>query len=354
MSRTGTLALHPVLLRPCGHVNAAAWCRGAAERELQSALGMLASREGQPPESPGVPDEASACAAVPASTAERSTPPGSAAPLTFEQLQSGAARLSVGLARISCLEQGDSQDAMQELLASHPLAPARLRAQALQAWAALEGGSSRAASEVAGSPCSSSAGRPGSAASSSFSACRPAPGSIRGQPLVAMRGSCGYGSNPKASQRRCTSADRISGPACGIMLGHGAQQGDCTGTQEDNQAEPGCCMDAPESSCGRAAAAAHATARTAGCPCATPGAVGPLKQAWSAEEDAWVAHAQWMAGHAGGAGGRRAARHLLALLMPQRGPTELVARWRWCAHTARESCGDGAQHLDTKHPMGCS
>lgn len=325
-----------------------AWRRAAAERKLHSALGMLAGLDLQPPESPDAPEEQPWCASASANTTNRLITPRGTEPLTLEQLQTEAASLSAGLVPVTSPKQSGPKGAMQALLDRHPLAPARARAQALQAWAALEDGSSCAGSEATGSCCSSSAGWPDSAAASSscstnqFSA---------GRPPAAGRGSCGSACRSlRAGQRRCTWAGAVipaAGPAGGSMKGRRAEPSLCTRTQHVNQAEASCCMDAQKSSCNRPAAGVQATAYTAGGPSIAWGAEGPPKQAWSAEEDAWVAHAQWMAAQADSADGRRAARHLLAQLLPHRGSVELLVRWRWCAHGA---CLHEAQYLGSECP----
>ena len=237
---------------------------------------------------------------------------------------------------------------MQALLDRHPLAPAWARAQALQAWAALEDGSSCAGSEVTGSCRSSSAGRPGSAAASISCSTSQILGR---RPLAAERGSCSSASRSSgAGQRRCTWAGAVTsavGPAGGSMGGRGAEPRLYAATPQGNQAEQGCCVNAQESSCDWPAAGLQATACTAGGPSIACRAEVPPKQGWSAEEDAWIAHAQWMAAHADGADGRRAARHLLAQLLPHRGSAELLARWRWCAPRA---CSHGAQRLGLNAP----
>ena len=292
---------------------------------------MLAGLQLHTPESPGAPKEPSGCAAANATTAQRSKTLEITEPMTFEQLQTEAASLSASLLPVSCTEQSEPQGAMQALLDLHPLAPAWARAQALQAWAALEDVSNCTGSEVAESRSSGRAGRPGSAAASSCSTSL----CSASRPQAAGRGSCGSARSVRSGQRRCTWAGAISaaGPAGGSMEGRRAEQRLCTKTPQGNQAEPSCCMDAQKSLWDRPAAEQQATAGIAGGSSVAYDAEGPPKQAWSAEEDAWVAHAQWMAAHADGADGRRAARHLLAQLLPGRSSTELLARWRWCCHT---------------------
>ena len=325
-----------------------AWCRTAAEHELHSALGMFAGLHLQPPEGPGAPGEPPGCAAANANTAERSTTPRDIKSLTFEQLHLEAASLSAGLVPASCAEQSKPQGAMQALLDCHPLAPAWARAQALQAWAALEDGSSCAGSKVAGSRCSSSAGRPSSAVASGCSTSH----LLAGRPLDAGRSTCSSASRSlRAGQRRCTEPGAVTpavAPADGGMKGRRSEPSFCVTTEHGNEAEASCSIDAQKNSGDRPTAVQQATACTAGGPSIACGPDGPPKQAWSAEEDAWMAHAQWMAAHADGADGRRAAWHLLALLLPHRSSAELLARWRWCGHTlwSRE-----AQHLGSKHPL---
>lgn len=310
---------------------------------------MLAGLDLQPPESPDTPEETSACAAVTTITAERFLPPTNSAAL--EQLRAGAVSLCAGLAPVSCLEQSDPQDAMQSLLYRYPLAPARARAQALRAWAALEDGSSCACLEVAACSCTSSTRRPSSAASgSSFSASQPVPAPLTNRPLAAKRSSCSNGSSLTGDLGRRKRAGTVSGPADGSMEGRGAEQGVCTRTQQDSQAKPSCCMDVLKASCDRRAPALHAAACTAGGSSVACAADVPPKRVWSSEEDAWIAHAQWMAGHASGVDGRHAARHMLALLLPHRGSAELGVRWRWCARTPVH----GAQLRKWKHPQWSS
>ena len=193
-----------------------------------------------------------------------------------------------------------SSDAKQALLDRHPLAPACAKSRVLRLWAALEG--------------ETSTGRPesieyGATDRSSAVGLRSASTSANGTGAP----NCISAGSPKTVEQSdvsCGSRTRSAGGSDGA--------GSCL---SESPASP----------------VSSSSAEEAAIRCCLARRRRQDDDVWSAEEDAWVAHAMWMGALEGQAAARQAARHMLALLLPARSAAELGARWRWCGHRELDS-----------------
>lgn len=272
-------------------------CRRIAERELDSALDAISDlSEGSCDAQSDLPGPSGVRGGNLSSSAGLHEYCASALTLQLH-VEADSLAASTAAARVRDIASPDSK---QALLDRHPLAPACAKSRVLRLWAALEG--------------ETSTGRPETV-----------------EYRAADRSSAVRLRSASTNANGTGGPDHISASSLGTVQSSDVSCGSRTGSAGGSEAAGSCPGESP------ASPVSSSSAEEAAIRCCSARRRRKDDDAWSAEEDAWVAHAMWMGALDGQAAARQAARHMLALLLPARSAAELGARWRWCGHSEHDN-----------------